>query len=403
MNLRRIAVLSGIGVTLVVGPWFFRSLVPGDEGEVIIVKTGTLALGVEVSGTLRAVDSSQIGPPQIQHLHRFKISMMAPEGESVTKGQPVLAFDTSELQDRLRRHRNEVAEAETKVKKEEVALAVQTADNALAMAEAEASLRKARMAAARPSELFASIEGDKAALDLGMAELEVERLTRRIAFSQAASEAEIDALGADLSKARSEVERIDNAIRTMVRKAPRDGVVTFATNWRNEKKKVGDTCWQHEIVVEIPDLGMMMADGEVEEALSGRIVEGQSVELHLDAHQDLIYRGVVTQVVRAVQEKSWRNPLKIVRVEITMDTTDPDRMRPGMRFKGTIEVDKKLDVLLIPIDAVFASPTGPAARIKTFRGLRIAPLELGDSDGDAVEIIAGLEAGDRVLMVRAPA
>ena len=207
----------------------------------------------------------------------------------------------------------------------------------------------------------------------------------------------------ELQQARSEVDRIESAVQAMVRKAPRDGVVTFATNWRNEKKKVGDTCRQHEIVVEIPDLGMMMADGEVEEALSGRIVEGQSVELHLDAHQDVTYRGVVTRVVRAVQQKSWRNPLKIVRVEIAMDTTDPDRMRPGMRFKGTIEIEQKRDVLLIPIDAVVASPTGPAARVQTFRGSRIAPLELGDSDGKAIEILAGLEAGDRVLMVKAPA
>ncbi len=403
MSLRRTAAVAAVGATLVVGLWVIQSIVTGDADDLVIVKTGTLVFGVEVTGTLRAVESSQIGPPQIQHLHRFKISMMAPEGEKVTKGQPVVAFDASELQDRLRRHRNEVAEAETKVKKEEVALAVQTADDALAMAEAEARLRKARMAATRPSELFASVERDKAALDLGMAELEVERLKRRIAFSKAASEAEISALQADLSKARSEVERVDNATRAMVRKAPRDGIVTFATNWRNEKKKVGDTCWGHEIVVEIPDLGMMMADGEVEEALSGRIAEGQSVEIHLDSHQDAIYRGIVNRVIRAVQEKSWRNPLKIVRVEITMESTDPDRLRPGMRFKGTIEVDKKPDVLLIPIDAVFASPTGPATRVKTFRGSRIAPLELGDSDGDSIEIFAGLEAGDRVLKVKAPA
>jgi len=403
MSLRRNTTLAIIGLTLVVGLWAIRSLIPGDAGEVVIVKTGILAFGVEVSGTLRAVESSQIGPPQVQHIHRFKISMMAPEGESVTKDQPVVSFDTSELQDRLRRHSNEVAEAETRVKKEEVSLAVQTADDALAMAEAEARLRKARMAAARPSDLFASIEREKAVLDLDMAELEVKRLSRRIAFSQAASQSEISALRADLSKARSEVERIDIAIRAMVRRAPRDGVVTYPTNWRNEKKKVGDTCWRHEIVVEIPDLGVMMAEGEVEEALSGRIAEGQAVELHLDAHQDVIYRGVVNRVIRAVQEKSWRNPLKIVRVEIAMDSTDPDRMRPGMRFKGTIEVEKKVDVLLIPIDAVFASPAGPAARIKTFRGFRIALLELGDSDGKAIEILAGLEAGDRVLIVKAQA
>ncbi len=397
MNLWGKIALATIGVAMVAGLWLSRSLGNGDDSEFITVTTGTLVFGVEVTGTLRAVESSQIGPPQIRHLYRFKISMMAPEGESVAKGQPVVAFDTSELQDRLRRHRNDMAEAETKVKKEEVALAVQIADDALAMAEAEARLRKARMAAARPSELFASIEGDKAVLDLGMAELEVERLSRRITFSHEASEAEIEALRADLSTARAEASRIESGIRDMVRTAPRDGVVTYVTNWRNEKKKIGDSCYRHEMVIEIPDLEKMMAQGEVEEAVSGRITEGQTVDLHLDAHQDVTYQGVVTKVVRAVQEKSWRNPLKIVRVEIAMDTTDPDRMRPGMRFKGTIEVAKKTNVLLIPIDAVSASPSGPAARVKSFGGYRIAPLELGESDGKAIEVVSGVESGDRVL------
>jgi len=402
VKLRRKIALATLGVTAVTGLWLTRSPGNDDDGQLITVTTGTLVFGVEVSGALRAVESSQIGPPQIQHLYRFKISMMATEGETVAKDQPVVAFDTSELQDRLRRHRNEMAEAETKVRKEEVALAVQKADDTLAMAEAEARLRKARMAAAQPSELFASIEGDKAALDLSMAKLEVERLTRRIAFSHEASQAEIEALRADLSTARSEAKRIENGIRDMVRRAPRDGVVTYVTNWRNEKKKVGDSCYRHEMVIEIPDLEKMMAQGEVEEAVSGKIAEGQKVELHLDAHQDVPFHGVVSRVIRAVQEKSWRNPLKIVRVEIAMDTTDPDRMRPGMRFKGTIEVAEKTDVLLIPIDAIFSSPGGPTARVKTFGGFRITPLDLGESDGKSIGVVAGLEAGDRVVTRKAP-
>jgi len=78
-------------------------------------------------------------------------------------------------------------------------------------------------------------------------------------------------------------------------------------------------------------------------------------------------------------------------------------MRPGMRFKGTIEVGRKDDVLVIPVAAVFASSDGPVARIQTFRGSRLAPLQLGESDGEDIEVLGGLETGDRVLTERAPA
>lgn len=395
----RTARLVAIGVVLFTSLWVYRSTRSG-AGTYAIAEIGNLVLDVEVSGTLRATDSSQVGPPLVEHLHRFKISMMAPEGDSVTEGQPILAFDTSELMDRLRQHRNEIAEAGTKVKKEEVALSVQNADDSLAMAEAQARLRKARMADSRPSKLFASIERDEAALDLAMAELEVERLTRRIAFSKAATESKIDALRTDLERTQSETDRVEQAIESMVRKAPRDGVVTYTVNWRNEKKKVGDTCYRRETVLEIPDLTKMMGDGEVEEALSGRISEGQGVEFHLDAHQDSTYRGSVTRVVRAVEEKSWRNPLKIVRIEIGLEATDPDRMRPGMRFRGSIEVERKDNVLLIPVDAVFASPTGPSARVTRLGRTSVVPLSVGESDGKSIEVISGLEEGDRILTAR---
>jgi multidrug resistance efflux pump len=179
--------------------------------------------------------------------------------------------------------------------------------------------------------------------------------------------------------------------------APRDGIVVYVTNWRNEKKKVGESCWMGEKVLEIPSLERMVAVGEVDEAQSGRVRTGQPATVRLDAHPDLEYRGVLAEISNAVRRRSPQNAEKVVELEIALEQTDPERMRPGMRLKGTVEVDRVADALTLPLTAVRATPDGPVAYRPTLTGPRPVPLELGPHNRRSVQVLGGLRAGDAVL------
>src|SRR5205823_9066277 len=88
------------------GGWTLRNKLTADrQGEWVNVARGDLVTGVEVTGTLAAVESDILGPPQIPDVWDFKISMLAPEGTEVKKGRPLLAFDTTNLQHRLDENR----------------------------------------------------------------------------------------------------------------------------------------------------------------------------------------------------------------------------------------------------------------------------------------------------------
>jgi len=366
------------------------------------VERGDLVIGVDVTGTLRAVESSVLGPPQVRDVWQFKIAMLIDEGTEVTEGQPILAFDPSELQQRLQTKMADLDSARTEVEKKKIDIAVTVANDRLALAEVEARERKSRLIADQPALLHSSSEIEKARLDLELAELEVDLIRRRIAATHRAGGEELGVIEANLAQVESEVQEIHDGIGRMQRTAPRDGIVIHVTNWRNEKKKVGDTCWVHERILEIPDLSRMEADGEVEEAEAGRVREGQSLVLHLDAHPDHEYRGVVESISRAVQEKSWRNPLKVVHLTFALEETDPERMRPGMRFRGTIEIDRRDDVALIPVEAVFREGGALVAYRRGIAGWRRTALELGARNTDQVEVIEGLKPGDVISFVRQP-
>ncbi len=396
--MRRRVIIAALTVVVLLGTgrlvWNLLQEPPGCRRT----ERGDLVIEVEVTGTLRAVESSVLGPPQVRDVWQFKIAMMVDEGTEVKTGEPVIGFDPSELQQRLQSKLADLDSARTEVEKKKVDIAVTVANDRLALAEVEARLRKSRLIADQPTGLRSNNEVAKARLDLEFAELEVGLVKQRIDATRRAGDEELGVLQATLAQVESEVQDIQDGIGRMQRTAPRDGIVIHVADWRNEKKKVGDSCWVAEQVIEIPDLSRMEADGEVEEAEAGRIREGQPVKLHLDAHPDHEYRAVVESISRAVQEKSWRNPLKIVHLTLSLEETDPERMRPGMRVRGEIEVDRHIDVILIPVEAVFRENGATVAYRRGLTGWRAVPLILGDRNSERVQVIEGLEPGDLVSL-----
>jgi len=124
-----IAVLAGAG-------WTRNKLAADRQGEWVRVTRGDLITGIDVTGTLAAVDSGVFGPPQIHDVWDFKIAMIAPEGADVKKGQPVLGFDTTDLQKRLDEKRAESEQARKEIEKSRADLALRTEDEKLKLADA---------------------------------------------------------------------------------------------------------------------------------------------------------------------------------------------------------------------------------------------------------------------------
>src|SRR5262249_7362807 len=61
----------------------------------------------------------------------------------------------------------------------------------------------------------------------------------------------------------------------------------------------------------------------------------------------------------AVRSRSDVNLLKVVKLVIDLDRTDPQRMRPGMRFLGTVEIERVPRALVAPAESVFVGADGP--------------------------------------------
>jgi hypothetical protein len=389
---------AGAGIVLAAsaGFWLLGSNRGGADADWAEVGRKDLVLGLEVTGALEAVDSSQLGPPQIPGQWEYKISMLAQEGAKVARGTPVLGFDASTLERKLEEKLAESASAQKKIEQKEVETSLRQHQDQLELAEAAAKAGKARLIVDRPGDLSAARELAKSRLDLEEAEKQIAFVHGRVESQQRSDEVLLASLRGQRDAAERRVREIREAIEQMTVKAPRDGTVVLVDNWRAEKKKVGDSAWRGEKILEIPDLRAIRAKGEVDEADAGRLAVGLPVKLRLDAHPDVEYGGKVVSIWGTVQQRSWQDPVKVVRIDVDLDATDTIRMRPGMRFRGTIETRRIVGAVVAPLEAVFPTADGPVAYRKTRLGYEVVPLDLGKRNDTLVEVVGGLRVGDRV-------
>ena len=369
-----------------------------DVGQPIAVKRADLVLSVDVEGELAAVRSTEIGVPPIAEVD-FKIAFLAPEGQAVKKGESVLRLDAEMLERQLAEKRAEYQEAQKKCEQKEIDLGMKLLDLEQQAAQAKADLGRAQLKVDVPPEVQQRLELEKAVLDKRGRERDLQNLDAEGRVTKAVTGAELVSLRQQRDRAAGRVAALEDAIEKMNIKAPQDGIVVYKPNWRDEKKKVGDSVWFGEVVLALPDLSEMKADGFVDEADGGPVREGQKVTLRLEARSDFDLTGKVARIARTVRQRSWRTPLKGYRVEIALEKTDPTFMRPAMRFRGEVETGRIPKLLLVPRDAVFLRDSGPVVWARGAFGWDEVTVKLGRSNSREVEIVSGVGEGDRLSPV----
>lgn len=357
-----------------------------------IVRTAT------IRGRLEAADSLKFGPPPVQSQWQFKIAALAPEGEDVVQGTPLVAFDTTELARRLLEAQSALATAQTQWERERSNSKLAAEQRELEVAVALAEVEKLELKADVPEDVAASRDLEKTRLELQQAMGKSTHLVNKSELEARRAEELLAHLRSQVEEKSATVNQLMTEIESMTVRAPSGGTVVYETNWRNEKKKVGDQVHRMEKVLSLPDLSRLRATASVDEAYAALVRVGQPVTFVLDAFPEQRFRGTIADVNPAVKQRSWRDRRKVVFVGIDLEDPDIDRMRPGMRFQGELEVSRLEGALAIPVRCVETTDSGPAVRTKGLFGDRLQPVALGDFGEDWIAVEGdtseGLSPGD---------
>jgi hypothetical protein len=189
--------------------------------------------------------------------------------------------------------------------------------------------------------------------------------------------------------------------------APADGLVVYATSldrggWRGGNEgplQIGQQVFPNQLLMILPDTSEMVAAVRVNEALAGRVRQGQQVSVRVDAAGGAVFDGTVESIGVMAETGGWRDPnLREYTVRIGLQPIEGVSLKPAMRCEGRITLDVVKDAISIPVQGVFNE--GPVQFVYTQEGGRWVktPVRVGRRSDTQAEIRAGLAAGTIILL-----
>ncbi|WP_035986627.1 efflux RND transporter periplasmic adaptor subunit [Leptolyngbya sp. KIOST-1] len=375
-----------------------------------------LTVRVSASGTVRPVQTVNLSPENAGILEELFVE----QGDRVEAGQPIARMRSRDTAAQVAQNRAAVAEAEAALadlrrgsRPEEIAQAeAGVTANQAQVRDAQARLDLASSELARRQALFergavAATDLDTAAREQRSAQAALEQAQARVLESQrrvadlrqgprteaiAQAEARLAQARAQLSGAQ--VRQDETLIR-----APFGGVVTqkFATEgaFVTPTTSASDlsSATSTAIVALAEDLEVL---AEVPEADISLIEPGQAVEVVADAFPEQTFRGRVTLVA---PEAISRQNVTLFQVRIEL-LDGKEQLRSNMNVNVAFIGDQLADALVVPTVAVVtqAGETGVLVPGATPRDIQFQPVTLGPQVGNQIQIVNGLEAGDRVFI-----
>ena len=198
---------------------------------------------------------------------------------------------------------------------------------------------------------------------------------------------------------KNRLERRRNQLDYCYIYAPHDGMVVYARE-REGRVEVqeGRTVHERQRLVTLPDLSRMQVKTQIHEAMLNQVHVGLPVTVRLDAVSEKTFRGTIDSIAVVSRPGWWGNTAVKIYDTVVLLEEVVEGLKPGMTAVCDIHVDGVKDSLLIPVPAVFQIGRDSWCCVDGENGLDQRRLELGQSNDKFVEIVAGLEVGERVLV-----
>ena len=431
--------LTGLGVLGAAGVFaFVRGESAFDPSTTALVRRDSLSATLTVAGLLKPVQAITYRSPLTGR--ETEITFLVPEGTRVGEGDLLIRLDAVPIQRDLERANQEVRQAQVDLQVAEIdrqegqaaidsltggeaALSVEETKTRLELSERKVERLRAEQAALAPllekgfitrDELRrTSDELEVAEQDLALNRRRADVLLKRTVprdqqkaeLLLAQKEAQRENVRARLIEARARVAFLQSQSENASIYARRPGFVVFEEFMNaNPRRKIraGDRVTETPGIVTVADVDRMLVETSVGEADVHRVAVGQVVHVVLEALRERKFTGKVTRV-GTVARSSADRPMEDKRFDLIVEIDQPDpQLKPEMTARVDVQLGERRGVLVIPPNAVFDEQGVSAVHVVRAFDVQTRMVQLGESTGTAVEVMAGLEEGERVLLTDVP-
>jgi len=352
---------------------------------------------ITAEGNLEAVVATPIAPPQGGR-GPMKLAWMVPDGTRVEKGQVIVRFDPTELEQQLERGQADLKAAEAKLGRERIGARSAEAGREATAALAALELETTRKFQSKDTEIFSRNEIIESQIDERLSTARLEHAGDARKIEERVSRSKIAAIQVERRRAELAIEQARAGLERLEVESPETGILVYQRDWRGNLPQVGQQVWPGHTFAEIPVLDEMEAEVFVLEVDGGGLAEGTPAQVVVEARPEVEYAAVVKKVGKLARPRQQEVPVQYFAVTLELERTDPEAMKPGQRVRATLILDKE-DALVIPRQAVFDAD-GQTVVYRQVDGGAFEPVEvtLGAGTPGRVVVEQGLEPGDRIAL-----
>ncbi len=324
------------------------------------VSRGRFVHRINANGVLASEMATEIGVPQGRRGPMY-IAWIAEDGSEVKEGDLLVQFDSTDLENELLETQDELEQTlrrrDQRLQQEQTALDNLELDATMA----ERELEYAQTFQSKDPEIFSRQEIIQSEIDSTLATRRRDNANRTREIREELGAVELALLDLQRERANLDIEEVEADLARLEIRAPHDGIFVL-TNDDGDLPVVGMRVHSRQTIAEIPQLQQMKANVYVLEADAGGLREGVDVDIVVEAHPDAVFHGHVRRMAALARRKSRFSPVQYFEIEVALDRTDPERMKPGQRVSATLILEDLEDVLTIPREAVFAGGDRPRSR-----------------------------------------
>jgi HlyD family secretion protein len=389
---RRIAFIgvAAIGFLLLAGfAWTLAQRPPGVDSEVVWsgdVTRGEFVHEVTAAGKLVSPDIRSVTNRSAGVVER--VFFLA--GEAVKPHDIVVELSSPQLLEELNDAKSQLAAAEA----EELLRRIEAEDTLFDLRAAAADAEAAYTTAQIEAEAEALLHAAEASSDIELQRKRAaaEQQGRRYEAARAQLErypetraARDESAQAKLDQQRRKVERLEEKVSELKVNAGIAGDILEISVEEGERVSEGAD------IARVVDQSELIARVQVSERDAALVAPGQAVRLEMGRET---VKGIVTRVEPTVQDR-------LVTLDVELVDPPRNRLRANLSVTARIEIDRVPETLVLerPAGLRDDQQTIDLFRLddKSQRAQRVA-VEVGRKSARQVEIVRGLEAGDRIIL-----
>ena len=348
------------------------------------VDKGTIEVSVSASGKVVPAFEEIINSP----INTRIVEVYRKGGDSVDVGMPILKLDLQSTETDYKKLLDE--EEMKRYKLDQAKVNSQTKLSDMAMQIKVSEMKLARMKVELRNEQYLDSLGagttDKvrlAELSYNTSRLELEQLKQQYANEKQIAAADLKVLELDLNMFRKGLAEMKRTLDDAQIRSPRKAILTYINN------QIGAQIPQGGQVAIISDLSHFKVDGEIADTYGDRVAAGGKAIVKIGSEK---LEGIVSSVTPLSKNG-------VISFSVQLKEDNNKRLRSGLKTDVYVMNAVKEDVLRIANASYYVGRGEYDLFVMTSDDEIVKrKVQLGDSNFEFVEVVSGLNPGDKVVV-----